>query len=579
MTGTQHRPTLQIEFTDVNARQQSTPHAVWFATDVQHASERALQQLLAGTGDPVEFCRSNRNALVIRVDLHEGQARRFGAWRGLLSTSEMYYTTRRDGSLFISDHFKNAIALVPPAERHPSDLALVEHYLFRKPTGDRSYSAAIHRMSHGDELTIDLSSGERSLRRFDTLAEPVISRSRDEYLDLVDEQISRAVVPDDSKGSSAVMFSGGVDSSLLMTYLKGIATPLTFVPDTPEYVTETEYARSAAGQIGVSPVEMPMVEKDFLSMLERVTDVAGIPIFDDAKPYLARVILDSPYSQLVPGQGADTTFGTSLRLTRFASWFRWPGVFPMVRAGSRYASGHLGYRLGQIVPRAAGFRQQPLDPWGYAGTTRAHGDTTLFRELAEPELLEQAHALPLAYVAERIERRAKPRSRFFSHLELSHWLLTFGNPVGTDRSVAQSCGKSLVLPYVDAGVLTATATIPVEHRYVRGLTAKWILKGLLQRRVPAYPINQRKQATALPWERFYTAGPLQGIWDRYDVPEVFQGKQKDELVASTSAATWNAISHAVWLERVARNTALEGHPSHLAASYSIADGAVDGARS
>jgi hypothetical protein len=105
------------------------------------------------------------------------------------------------------------------------------------------------------------------------------------------------------------------------------------------------------------------------------------------------------------------------------------------------------------------------------------------------------------------------------------------------------------------------------------------LKGLLAQRVPGYPVKQRKKATALPWERFYRSGPLRDFWERYDVPDLFTGKQKDALVNTHTAATWNAMSHAVWIERIARNRHLVGHPTHLAASYSIGDGAVDGSGS
>nr|MDJ0497991.1 hypothetical protein [Acidimicrobiia bacterium] len=179
------------------------------------------------------------------------------------------------------------------------------------------------------------------------------------------------------------------------------------------------------------------------------------------------------------------------------------------------------------------------------------------------------HRGPLQYVVDRLERQADPASRFYSHLELSHWLLTFGNPVGTDRLVAQSAGKGLILPYVAGRILTATASIPVEDRYVRGLQAKWILKGLLARKVPGYPINQRKKATALPWERFCRSGPLEGFWERYEVPELFAGEARDAIVNSQTAATWNAMSHAVWIERIARNQALQGHPAHVAARFPV----------
>jgi hypothetical protein len=112
----------------------------------------------------------------------------------------------------------------------------------------------------------------------------------------------------------------------------------------------------------------------------------------------------------------------------------------------------------------------------------------------------------------------------------------------------------------------------VEERYIRGLTAKWILKDLLDQRLPGYPSNQRKNATGLPFARFYRDGPLTTIWDTYDVPDRFEGEMRDELVASPSTSTWNAITYAVWEQRIARNRDLQPHEAKLAASFTIQTG-------
>ena len=569
MASTPPGPDVRIEITEPTASELSTAEHFCCVLDAHEASAEEVAALLAGTTEPEAFCRSHRNAVVLRVDLREGRARRLTVWRGLFSMSECYYAVRSDGSVWISDHFRNALAWIPPEERPPSDLAVTEHYLFRKPYGHTSYSAAIRRLGHAEVMALDLSTGDRHVRMFDRIDQPVVDRSEKEHLDLLDAEFEAALAAIGDDGTTGVMFSGGVDSTLLMAYLRDVAQPITFVPDTPEFLEETAYAREAARRLGITLLEMPMEEASFVDMLERVTDVAAIPIFDDAKPYIARTLLDSPFSRFVPGQGADTSFGTSLKLTRFSSWFRWPGIFQVVEAAARYAPGHLGYRLGQVVPRAEGFRHEPLDPWGYAGTTRAHGNTSIFREITDPALLEEAHRGSLQYVVDRLERQADPASRFYSHLELSHWLLTFGNPVGTDRLVAQSAGKGLILPYVAGKVLTAAASIPVADRYVQGLQAKWILKKLLARKVPDYPINQRKKATALPWERFYRAGPLEGFWERYEVPDLFVGEAREAIVNSQTAATWNAMSHAVWIERIARNRALQGHPAQVSARFPV----------
>ena len=117
------------------------------------------------------------------------------------------------------------------------------------------------------------------------------------------------------------------------------------------------------------------------------------------------------------------------------------------------------------------------------------------------------------------------------------------------------CSKTgrAIGPYCDWRVLSVLTTVPLEERYVVGLRAKWMLKELLKAKVPNYPIDQRKKATALPWKRFYTNGPLTGIWDRYDVPDIFSGDLERHVTETPTAATWSAIAHAIWNQRIAKN--------------------------
>jgi hypothetical protein len=84
---------------------------------------------------------------------------------------------------------------------------------------------------------------------------------------------------------------------------------------------------------------------------------------------------------------------------------------------------------------------------------------------------------------------------------------------------------------------------------------------MLSQRLPDYPVNQRKNATGLPFERFYRDGPLKGIWDRYEVPEFFPAASRAAMIDTPSPVTWYAISHAIWSERVERNADLTPLPA------------------
>ncbi len=564
-------PTVEATFTDPDAVRIETPSGVWFLLGTDDADNASLETLTS-TGDAVHFCRKYGDALVVFVEQSNGTAQRLQAWKGILSGRELFFTVRPSQDVVLSDHMVNVLAALPPTDRLPDEQSLIGHYLFRKPFGRKTYSAAITRLSHAEHLEIELLSGEVRWSLFDRIEADTEPRSPAEYVTAIDVALAKSFDGIPADGSAALMFSGGVDSTLLMTYLRDSAKPVTFVPDTPEFSAETRYARDAISLIGMSLDEIPMPESEFVEMLEVSTDMLGTPAFDDAIAYLGRLILSQPYRVFVSGEGADSGFGMSLKLARFASWFRFPGVRGALSIAAPHVPGHLGYRLRQIAPMADGFARNPMDPDGFAGNTRTFGDTSLFQSTVDPSMVTEAQAHELEYVTQRIERSATVGSVFLSHVEIAQWMVVFGNPAMLERLMAHARGKRFIAPYVDSRVLAELARIPIDERYVRGLRAKWLLKDLLRQRLPGYPTDQRKKATALPYERFYNDGPLTTFWDHYDVPDIFTGKNRDALVGSPSTTTWNAITYAIWERRVAKNPDLQPHDAHLVASFTIGDG-------
>ncbi|MDJ0664458.1 MAG: asparagine synthase C-terminal domain-containing protein [Acidimicrobiia bacterium] len=565
---TERRSKLTLEFLSPGARVADIGNASCYLLGCEQVPESEISVLLAG-GDVADFCRRNRGALIVKVEADEGGAHSLRVWRGLFSFAEFYYSLAPADRVVVSDHFQNVVARIPRADRYPSDEALVQHYLYRRPYGHLTVSAGILKVGQAEEFAIDLRNRSTSVSMFDRVDSVIVERSADEYLDMVDAELQKAteVVPRDD--GAALLFSGGVDSTLLLAYLGAETQTVTFVPDTPEFAPESEYARTAAAMLGASLTEVPTPERDFLTMLEFNTETLGTPSFDDSSPYFTRLTFAQPYGRLVFGQGADSAFGMSLKLARFSSWFRWPGIRQAVNIGAKSIPGHLGYRLGQVGPIANRFSRPLLDRRGYGATARASGDTPLLERAVGRKAIDAANQASLDYAVDRVVLTADPMSRFFSQIELAHWHVVMVNPVRSANAACQAAGKSSFAPYCAPNVLNALATIPVRDRYIRGLSAKWILKELLTRKVPDYPVNQRKKATALPWRRFYENGPLQDVWERYEVPDLFDSEQRAELVARPIATTWVAISHAIWLERVVRNDDLQPHEAKVKAEFLI----------
>jgi hypothetical protein len=231
--------------------------------------------------------------------------------------------------------------------------------------------------------------------------------------------------------------------------------------------------------------------------------------------------------------------------------------------------GHLGYRMRQVAPLAQRFGRELLHPFGYAGGALTSGNTPLLYKALGAELIEAAPRRELEHATARVELTVDSADRLWSHLELAHWLVVFNNALAINNAVANATGRRVLGPYCDPDLLTALATVPVRDRYMRGLSAKWLLKELLAQRLPEYPVKQRKKATALPWRRFYTDGPLTGVWGKYPIPEIFDGDLRDELVREPMVNTWTALSYSIWLERVVRNDQLAPHPHTLQTVFDV----------
>jgi asparagine synthetase B (glutamine-hydrolysing) len=543
-------PTIEATFSDLHTIRVERPDVVWFLRGVRSADRAAIDRLVDG-GDGESFCRVHGDALVVRIDT--GARPTVTVWRSLFSSHELFWSIRPTGDVVLADLYRNMMAALPIAERATSDLTVTSHYLSRKPYCPLTMSASVLRTGFATRIDIDLPTGAVASTRFDSVSSAVEARPPNEYLEAVEHALVSSLDEIDDPSSTALMFSGGVDSTLVLALDPSAMRPVSFVPETPEFLPETEYARCAAGLVGVDLEEIPVAENLFVGLLERATDVSAIPLYDDSSPYFQHVFENTDYTTFVFGLGADSAFGQSLKLARVSNAMRFTPIRQALSALAPRTSGHLGYRVGQVASRAEGFARDPWDPDGWAGNTRSAGDIGLLEHLMGPELPREARDRQLAEVRELVDDVGANRSTFLSHIEISHWMVVFGGTLYESKLSTNAFGKRSVGPYGDWRVLNELSRVPLEERYVNGLRAKWMLKNLLKQKVPGYPVDQRKKATALPWQRFYTHGPLTGIWERYPIPNLFTGEVRRRVVEDPTLTTWNAITHSVWEERVRKN--------------------------
>lgn len=546
-----------VSLTDPDALQFESGATEWMLSAIP------LDTIPSGDADvatATRLVRANRDGSFVAVVQHDGRARKVLLGRGLLSTHERFFHTDSSGCLSISDHFRNVVSTVDPALRTTSDSSLIEHLLFNQIHGAGTYVSSVDRVTRGEVVEIDLATGavNRSL-----VGRIEISTDRpgsETVIKQLDAALQTAADLSEEMGKTCVLFSGGIDSTLLMTYMYPEADVVTFVPDSPEYAIETAYAREAAGLFGAEIIEVSVAETDFLSIFERSVKLLGIPTTHHVTPVF-ETVFDGPYDTVFVGEGADAMFGLNPRLTVVGGWFANPVGVPLLAALDRFAPGRFQYRTGQLA-EAARRLALPLGARSFALGNAGGMNADLAIELFGPDPVLDVLETRLAFTLQRIDLETPTGNHRAANSEVRHWLNILADPMIMERHQAQARGKRLVAPFMDPDVLDIVLQLPVAERYTKGLSGKWLLKELLKTHFPAYPVNQRKQHTSLPFDRYVKAGPLADFWDRYEIPVEFTGTHRAAIQAG-GGLNWQAMTLAMWRAQIADDASLEPHPAKV----------------
>ena len=550
---------LVISFTDLDAQRVEVDGGMWFAVGLDASR---FEQLARGGSDPAvadRLVKEQRDAVVVLVTSVDERAVSISAWRGMLAGCELFYAVLDSGAFVVSDHFRNVVSFLPIGNRVPTDEALLEHYLTGWAYDRRTYSSGVNRLAVGDRLDVDLGSGGATIRVFDR----VVSTSEADALPHVVERVEAALegvmAPLRNGSDVCAAFSGGVDSTLLASFLDDRSSLVAMTTDSEEFDRETEYARVSARLLNRQLTELHVSERDYLSLLEDTIDRMATPPHHYVVPMLS-VLYQRPETTFILGEGADSIFGTGRGIRRVAGAMA-SGPGRAMLGMLRHVPGQIGGRAGQVLAYADGFAQAPLSTEGEAGRTLVYGEISAVESVVGAAEVDRLLELHLEAVQERVDLEVADSHRFHRHIELIRWRHTMADLAFLDRHLAQSNGKRAVLPFSSPQVVAELLRVPAKQRYIKGLSGKWVLKEILAKRLPGYAVNQRKNATGLPFERYYDDGPLTGIWDLYDVPDFISPAIREEVVAKPSPVTWHAITHAIWSDRIERNADLQPLPA------------------
>ena len=165
------------------------------------------------------------------------------------------------------------------------------------------------RLGHGERLTLDGLEGQVKFWRFDQLDTAAdAGGSREAQLESIERALSVAMARCAGEPKTANLLSGGVDSTLIQTFLPVGFPAVSAGIDSPEFGFEMEYARRAGQLLKVNHEFLSVREADYASRLENSIRAIGLPPHH-LQTVLFDVAFQSTHAQFIIGQCADGLFG------------------------------------------------------------------------------------------------------------------------------------------------------------------------------------------------------------------------------------------------------------------------------
>lgn len=562
---------LVLDIVDPNAFVLERGASIWVISGL-------FEPLAAGFGDrpsddgesEAALCRDLGDGTIIRLDRTQDSVRRVRIWKGISSGYEVFYALRPNGDVLLADHFRNAMTLIPASERATSTESLIDHYLLRHVPGAGTYVRAFKRAAHGECVDIDVVSRRETRSAFDRLVSSGGIEPIDTWVNRIDAAMSRVLGPLKNSPGLVNMLSGGIDSSLIQTYLGTDVSAVTVVPDTSSFSMGGTRAEMVAKVLGVKERREIVISGDqFLQQTEEAVDARGLPPNFPQWVTLPR-IYDTPGNAFVVGERADSLFsregGRVPLVARHLSTPLGSLFIPLARAVAKRAK----LRGFQLLPNQSEWmRRDPLHARGWPSLLALYTDMDLIEDTFGKEQVEKRLAERVEYVTKRAQLQSPRSDRYLRNLEAAQWIVFYDEQIMMFRHVGYAFGKAIHAPFSTAPLVHASLSIPLTHRYSKGSEGKYLLNRLLARRMPQYDTSMRKDHIELPMSEYYRNGPLKGIWDKYEVPEVFTGALRERVTSQWSEMTWTAITYAIWKKRIADNASLTPHKAKVQRTWPI----------
>ena len=471
----------------------------------------------------------------IRINRKDEKPTNIFAFRSITSNFELFYANI-DAGLILSNNFRNILSSTHLNQRIQSDEAIVDLFLFQRNYGDRTYIKSINRLGFGESIEYIVSDGvvkKEQIQRIEISNEYF---SVKECTNKIEEQLGVSINQLEAENQINTL-SGGVDSSLVQTYLSPKNKSISVAYDTPEFRNEIDYATNASALLQTNHEFIKIKETDYLPKFIDSVFALGQPSPDISNIVIAEELSKSRHQHFLTSMLADGIFGL-------------PTIKELYELNEEKES---NVKKGLDLPynHRDGFASQRF-------CIARKNDINLIKNIFGEKLVNERIEERLDFTNKKIVFTAKPQSAFSAHSQYGSILDFFTNNIlSIFRQIGSNYGKSFSSPFLDESIINASFQIKPEERYFsKQHGTKPVLKAILQRRLNKYEVNNSKLGDALPRTRFCENGPFIGFFESNPIPDFINDEYRKQLLAPNWDNSWivlYSIFYSIWENNVLKN--------------------------
>ncbi|MDQ0257044.1 asparagine synthase (glutamine-hydrolyzing) [Evansella vedderi] len=478
------------------------------------------------------------DACVIKVEKVNGQPQIIQGFRSITSQYELYYLIDSFGDFVLTDSFRNAISQLNIKDRIESKVSFYDHLIFPFLFSHHTYVERIKRLGKGEVMKYNVKN-----KRYTTHIVQKLNLTnsnlnvKEAMIKLDQELLSVTNNLINGKNSIANLLSGGIDSTLIQTFLPSYLPSVTIGMDSTELVSEIENAKEASSLLHTNHHEFVLKEEEYFNSLESTIDALGFPPINPHHVLFDAIFKEAPYTTYISGNKAGSLFGENL-------------IKDAYLINKKRTSYHLLKEL----------QMDTENPSGYAVRRFLNSpNLDMVMDVLGENIVQERMVNRLSYVRDRIIVDQNEENKLFAHCELGSMINYFcGDAMSIWRQLAYLNRKTIYSPFVSQRIASISVAIPASKRYFseEKWEAKYILKELLKRKLPLYNRNKKKGLEEISKAKFCQTVPLHVVNQKYNFPEILETTHR-KLVLNPTLETNNIvtalITYAIWQKRILKN--------------------------